>query len=135
MLWRVNSHSQFNVQNIFRASSRCPAQSKSFWFLADRVSEGLNQRGSKWVPWVGFVFTLVCIYIPLRFSLSTDSTKTQQRGVGLQEFCRTYLHLNWALVCLPGECNWRLSLDWNWLHKVFNNERPLVFLQWRPRSA
>lgn len=86
-----------------------------------------------------FLVVFVCpscvVYILLFFSLSStkNTPKREIRLWGvLSSTISPHAYLQ-ALHVPPLESDWPLALDWNWLHKGYNNERLLIFCQrcWR----
>lgn len=100
------------------------------------ASEGLNRWGAKECQDLVCLSQLCCLQPPYAIVCSARHNR-QRRGVGPPELCQAYLHLRLfaGAACPALESDWPLALDWNWLHKGYNNERLLIFWQWQWRSV
>lgn len=89
-----------------------------------RASKGLNQRGAKRCQDCWFVCPSRIVYHLLCSILLSPAQQTAKSQAYLPS------HLFAGAACLPLESDWPLAVDWNWLHKGYNNERLLIFWQW-----
>lgn len=103
-----------------------------------RANEGFNQRGVSgfglFVPAV--LFTTPCAIVCSAQHNRPQTAKRHRTTGALSSTSPPHPPLLFAgSVCPPLESDWPLALDWNWLHKGYNNERLLVFWQWQWRSV